>query len=293
MQRKTMLAWSAVCALAIGSCSETPRTSLSPSALEPSTTFVNPDGSTMKVMAPQGLGPNGGPVDSQRPTLTFTNAIGLLVPVSIAHEVEIQDASGTVIYNRLTGETASAVSHAVEIDLPYAATLWWRARGRFGEAFGPWSIFAQFTTPNPPAAGGGGPGGTLPFPVPAECGPFGPDNRFGCAAAVASQSAEWRTCAGGRDVGCHRFTRQVAYALAQSDPNWKLIVAAPGGHACNCSGCGGSDGSMFREDAVVYDGSRVYDLVVGAGGPSPSLQWSRVPGPRSTDRPGDAPLCEP
>lgn len=289
MQRKTMLAWSVVCVLAIGSCSETPRTSLSPSALEPSSTFVNPDGSTMKVTAPQGLGPNGGPVDSQRPTLTFTNAIGLLVPVSIAHEVEIQDASGTVIYNRLTGETASAVSHTVEIDLPYATTLWWRTRGRFGEAFGPWSIFAQFTTPNPPTPAGGG-GGTLPFPIPAECGPFGPGNRFGCAAAVAAQSAEWRACAGGRGVNCHRFTRQVVYALAQSDPNWKMIIAG-GGHACNCSGCGGSDGSMFREDTVVYGGNRVFDLIVGAGGPSPGINWSEVPGPRPGDVPTLAPLC--
>jgi hypothetical protein len=50
---------------------------------------------------------------------------------------------------------------------------------------------------------------------------------------------------------------------------------------------------MFREDTVVYGGNRVFDLIVGAGGSSPSLSWGGVPGPRAGDSPAEAPLCNP
>ena len=65
----------------------------------------------------------------------------------------------------------------------------------------------------------------------------------------------------GIGVGCNRFTRQVVYALSRTDPNWKMIRAAPGGHACSCSSCGPSDGTMFREDTTVYVGTRVFDMI--------------------------------
>ncbi len=70
-----------------------------------------------------------------------------------------------------------------------------------------------------------------------------------------------------------------------------MIMAARGGHACTCSSCGASDGSMFREDTAVYGGNRVFDMVAGAGGPSPSLYWNEVPGPRAGDTPAEAPVC--
>jgi hypothetical protein len=111
--------------------------------------------------------------------------------------------------------------------------------------------------------------------------------------AVASQSLEWQGCAAGSGTRCHRFSRQVVYALAQSDPNWQMIQAAPGGHACNCNFCGPSDGTMFREDTTVYGGTQVFDMIVGAGGPTPSLGWSFVGAPRNVDGPANAPLCVP
>ena len=45
-------------------------------------------------------------------------------------------------------------------------------------------------------------------------------------AAVAAQSAEWRLCAQGRGINCHRFARQVVFALSRSDPEFKMIVGA-------------------------------------------------------------------
>jgi hypothetical protein len=184
--------------------------------------------------------------------------------------------------------------------LPYDRTLYWRVWATDGTTQSPFSGVLSFKTPaapapppapptpQPPSPGNPGSGG--PSPVPSVCAGGDP---FACVSAVAAQSAEWARCASGSGVGCHRFTRQVVYALSRSDPNWKLIMAAPGGHACNCSSCGPSDGSMFREDTAVYAGSRVFDMIVGAGGPSPSLTWNQVPGPRPGDIPADAPVCNP
>jgi hypothetical protein len=50
---------------------------------------------------------------------------------------------------------------------------------------------------------------------------------------------------------------------------------------------------MFREDTTVYGGNLVFDMIVGAGGPTPSLGWSFVGAPRNVDGPNDAPLCVP
>ena len=290
----------ALAALAV-SCSNTPETVLTPSSVTEVTSFANPDGSTVKATAPTNLSPNGVTLTTRRPTLSFTNSTGRYAGVGFAYELEIQDAAGTVLYSRTIGETAGSSSHTVETDLAFATTFWWRARGRLGTQAAPWSGFAQVRTPDPPpptttttttvppTTGGGG---ALPFPIPAECGPQpSPANRLPCVLAVAAQSAEWAQCARGIGIGCHRFARQVVYALSQSDPGYRMIAAAPGGQSCNCNFCGPSDGSMFREDTTVYNGNQVFDMIGGAGGPTPSLGWSAVGAPRPGDIPTVAPLC--
>lgn len=298
MHRKVRLALPVVCVVIVGACSATPQMPLSPTATELTTTFLNPDGSTMKVTAPRDLGPNGITVDTRRPTLGFTNAIGTLQQFPISHELEIRDPAGAVVYAASIAPTTTSSSHTVELDLAYGTTFSWQVRARNGNFYGPWSGVAHLRTPDPPpppppAGPAPTPAGTLPFPVPAECGPFGPGNRIACVLAVAAQSVEWQGCAAGIGVRCHRFTRQVVFALRQADANWQMIMAAPGGHACNCSGCGPSDGGMFREDTTVYARSSVFDMITGAGGPSPGLSWSGVGSPRPGDLPNDAPLCVP
>jgi hypothetical protein len=293
MQQKTLLVWVVACAITIAACSETPQSTLSPTAVDPSTSALNPDGSSLKVNAPSDLSPNGITVNT-RPTLTFTAQAAKYAPVAFAHEVEVQNAEGNVVYARMVDPATGVVNHDVASDLPTNSTLWFRARARSGDLSGPWSGFAQFGTSGPALGGGGG--GSLPFPVPDACGPFGPHGRLPCVLAVAAQSVEWQACAAGRGVNCHRFTRQVVYALSQSDPNFQMILAQPGNHACNCSGCGGSDGAtMFREDTTVYGGRSVFDMITGAGGPSPGLTWSHLGdgGPRPGDLPRNAPLCAP
>jgi hypothetical protein len=291
MHRKTMWALGVVCALTLASCTGNPETMTSPSGVTPTSAALNPDGSTLKVNAPGGLSPSGGAVlDTVRPTLTFTAAAPRFQGAALDHELQIVDSNDLVVYS--SGSASSP--HGVPIDLSYSDNFWWRVRARLGDERGPWSAYAQFRTPDrptlaPPTASGGG--GGLPFPAPAECGPFGPNDRFACASAVAALSVEWQRCRAGQGIGCHRFTRQVGIALAQFDPAWTLIQAQPGGHACDCNSCGPSDGRMFREDTVVHNGNRVFDMITGAGGPSPSLSWSSVPGPRAGDVPVLPPAC--
>jgi hypothetical protein len=292
MQRKTFLAWPVVCVLILMGCSGAPQSALSPSAVDATATFINPDGSTMKVRAPRDLAPNG-TIDSQRPTLTFSNSVAVLVQVNLGHELEILNAQGASIYNRTLPESATTSSHAVESDLPYAETFTWRVRARSGINFGPWAT-ASIRTPNPPPPPAP-PTGVLPFPVPEACGPFGPDGRFPCVLAMAAQSVEWQRCAAGSGLGCHRFVRQVVHALSRSDPNFQMILVG-GGHGCNCDRCGDTDRATFyREDTTVYGGRRVYDMITGAGGPTPGLTWSFIGdgGPRPGDVPADAALCTP
>jgi len=293
MTRKKL--FSGVVGLALmAACSNTPGNPSSPTGVEPTTAALNPDGSNLKATAPTGLSPNGGVTGDRRPTLAFNGSTGRFQPLSnVVYELEVLNAQNTAVYSR---DSISGTSHTLEADLTYADNFTWRVRPRVGSsAVGPWSGLAGFRTPDPPAP----PppptpvAGQLPFPLPAACAAPGDGDRFACAAAIAALSVEWQGCAAGSGTRCHRFTRQVVYALSRSDANWKMIQAAPGGHACNCSSCGPSDGTMFREDTTVYGGRNVYDMIIGAGGPTPSLTWSFVGAPRNVDGPGDAPLCVP
>lgn len=255
------------------------------------------------------------PVTIEAPTpLEPIGAIGTNRPTFKVRNGRVTGPAGDIVYRFEVGTSPAGPPAAVITqapgsdgttamflgDLPWATTIYWRAWATNGRVNSPFSPVVSFTTPPSPAGpapspppGGGTPGGgsPLPSPVPPECGPGDPGNRIDCVRAVAAVSVEWDRCRAGSGVHCHRFTRQVVYALSRSDPNWKLIQAAPGGHACNCSSCGPSDGTMFREDTTVYAGRQVYDMITGAGGPSPSLSWSPVEGPRPGDTPADAPVC--
>lgn len=113
-----------------------------------------------------------------------------------------------------------------------------------------------------------------------ECGPR-PDpvsNRIGCAQQVSMISPHWAGCAGGDEVACHRFVRDVVWALSQGDPRWGLISKPPGQQSCDETKCGPTGG--FGEDVAAYlpDGSSSNqwigaDIVGGAGAPGARVQW--------------------
>ena len=237
---------------------------------------------------PAGCAPVGAPVVTASATGNVASIAWSAVAGAIGYRVQVGRGPGATEYQVDLPAGQTSFSGAV----PLLGTFYTRVLA--GSACGAltpseeksFTIGAPAPGPVPPP----GPGGELPFPIPAACGAAGA-NGFGCASAIAAVSTEWALCRSGVGVGCNRFTRQVVYALSRSDPNWKMIRAAPGGHACSCSSCGPSDGTMFREDTAVYGGNRVFDMISGAGGPSPGLQFNEVPGPRAGDIPADAPVC--
>jgi hypothetical protein len=280
MQRNTLIAWSAVCALAMAGCSGTPQTTLSPSAIDGTSTALNPDGSSVKATAPTDLTPRDVTVDTLRPTLRFTSAVGLYASLGFGYEIQVVNGAGNVIYTRTLGESTGTVSHTLESDLTYADNFWWRVRARLGDQAAPWSDYAPFRTldrptsaPVTPSAGG------LPFAVPAACGPFGPGDRSACISAITVASPWWAACQAGSGVNCHRFTRSVAAALASHDPGWGLLSKNPGDTQCSWDSCSVRDGSGYGEDVVAHlDGGslRAWDIVGGAGAPGASANWSRI-----------------
>jgi hypothetical protein len=277
MQRQITLAWPVVCALAIAGCSGTPETVLSPSAATPEISFANPDGSTIKVGAPTGLSPNGEVVSTRRPQLSFRAPTGRFVQAPFEYEIEAQQTSGTAL---IAIGTATTYTH--DSDLPLGDTIRWRVRVRMSGEVGPWSEWAEFSTPAPATAASRG----LPFSIPASCGAFGPGDRVACAIEVAGLSPYWPACQAGSGTNCHRFTRHVAAALAAADPRWGLITKNPGEQQCTWNGCGPGAGDGFGEDIVAYLHGpsnfdwQGFDLVQGAGAPGARVHWNSVPSRR-------------
>jgi hypothetical protein len=173
MKSKTLFTSIIVCALAAVSCSTTPHTPLSPSAAGPSTSFLNPDGSNMKVGEPFDLEPNGGILDTRRPTLRFTNPAGRFVQMDFAYDIEVQDENGNIAYERTIGSTPQTSSHTLDRELNASTTYWWRARVHLADDVGPWSGFAEFRTPSDGAPSGPtlpirGSGPRTPDPPPGQ-----------------------------------------------------------------------------------------------------------------------------
>jgi hypothetical protein len=283
MQRTTKFALSLVCVLTAAGCSGGAETMLSPSAIPIGSAMANADGSTIKVDPPRDLSPNGSRVDSRRPTLSFTNPTDHFTDVQQQYEIEVQNAAGDVVYTGQATESGGTTSYTLSRDLAGGTTYWWRARVRIGDQTGPWSEgFATFDTPSGPVSAAPGPNvptGNLPFPVPAECGPFGPGDRTACVIAMTAVSPWWAACAAGSGTNCHRFTRTVALALATHDPRWGLLTKNPGEQQCTWNACGPGNGSGYGEDVVVHlDGGtlRGWDIVSGAGAPGARAGWSRL-----------------
>jgi hypothetical protein len=272
MQRKTMLAWPVMCALTVAGCSGAPQTALSPSALEPSATFLNPDGSSMKVSAPRDLGPDGGAtVDSPTPTLGFTNAVGRLVQVNLAHEVEILDDKGAIVYSRVLGETSGSTSHTVEVDLAWGTAFTWRARARHVDQFGPWSAVATFRTRNATGPQSGANLPRTPDPAPGSRLPL-PNMRH-VVEFVASQYPNHLLNSCQERRGTWDFMDLVVDTLRTFDNRWGYNWKR--GQAGNPSldvvdyhyGSGPSEGSTS-----VY----IIDIIGGHCGRSPGPSWHDV-----------------
>jgi hypothetical protein len=278
MQQKTLLGLALVAVLAVG-CSDNgnPASPTRTSETTPGSADANADGSTLKVHRPTLSAP---PHDSQlterQVTLTINNGQPKFASgVDMNYRFEMYREGQTGAGSHLFAQTVPQTGTATSVDAGNAdtnVTYVWRARAEFGDARGPWSDWFKFTGPARPL---------LPFDVPAVCET---GNGLACAMSLAVNSRWWALCVGGSGVNCHRFTRQVAAALAVSDPSWGLITKNPGEQQCTWDHCWSGDGSGYGEDVVAYHRGggnwTGWDLVVGAGAPGASVGWSQLEGRR-------------
>ncbi len=109
------------------------------------------DGSTLKATAPAPASPKDGVrVDSRRPALTFSNAVGKFQSGTFTYRVEVFE--GTTSVGAFTQAQASGnqSTYTLESDLKYDTVYRWRVRGEMGGAFTAWSALAEFRTPAAP-----------------------------------------------------------------------------------------------------------------------------------------------
>jgi len=223
-------------------------------------------------------------LESRRPTLQWSEAAGTYVRANVTYELQVLLNGATIAEIAVAG-----TSYAANSDLTPDTTYAWRVRARQDAAVGPWSEAATFTTPKSFAPRSLNP---LPFDPPAACGPLPnqPGDRIACARAVAALSPEWGACMRASKVGCFKFTRHIAQALAAGDPRWGMISKNPGDTQCTMETCGALRGEGYGEDVVAYlpahdDTNRWigFDVVLGAGGNSPGVNWGQL----SAIRPGN------
>lgn len=122
---------------------------------------------------------------------------------------------------------------------------------------------------------GSGDSGTLP-PVD----PYNLNERATVESTWAS-SPNRAGCEGGSGVACHRFVREVASALAASDPRWGLITKQSGQQQCTMDACGPNVQNGYGEDVVAFLPTGApnsdwfgFDIVAGAGAPGARTDWN-------------------
>jgi len=135
----------AIVALSIA-CGRPASTTVSPtssSKASTGSTATAADGSTLKVSAPTPVSPvNDEAVADRNPTLIATAAAGKYSQGSLAYDFELYDDQNVKIQTLVRPDLNWPVG-TLEYDKRYT----WRLRATADNAFGPWSAFASFRTP--------------------------------------------------------------------------------------------------------------------------------------------------
>jgi hypothetical protein len=146
MKHVSVVALSAIVVLGVA-CTGNPLTPTSPSATIGGATAAVSGGLALKVTPPGVISPfDSERIDSRRPTLVWSNAVGLNAGVGVFYEIEVQDAAGNIVYAQTVGESAGFGSHVVPIDLAYDTPYSWRIRAGLEAERGPWSVWGNFIT---------------------------------------------------------------------------------------------------------------------------------------------------
>jgi hypothetical protein len=152
------------CTAACSNGSSAPLTPASPSI---NGAGALPDGSTLKVTAPEPVFPSGGvEVDTSDPTFSVNNASARFGDApSIEYRFEVHTEGGAFVSN---SHKIPAGDGATSWDFPSSLEMGnykWRARAEMGTNYGPWSEFVAFTITAPPSILPPGPYPTEPFAI--------------------------------------------------------------------------------------------------------------------------------
>jgi hypothetical protein len=113
-------------------------------------TDAGPDGSTLKINAPQLVFPtNNVQLQRNQPfVLTLQNVSGKYTTFPVSYEVEIRNQAGTVVVHpRFPASSGATTSFTVTDELVFDAPHTWRVRATYRNSFGPWSTNGSFRTP--------------------------------------------------------------------------------------------------------------------------------------------------
>ena len=165
MSGRIFTATCAAAALALGAaCANNNPSPLSPSSSALTAGAAAPDGSTLKVAAPNAVAPGeGARLDHPQPVLRISNAEARFGDTpNLEYRFEIQTAGGQFVMNspKVTaadGETAWGMPSALD-----QGTFQWRARAEVGTSYGPWSPWTTFEITAPPSLLPPGPYPTTP-----------------------------------------------------------------------------------------------------------------------------------
>src|SRR3954471_185715 len=130
-KRFVLCSATALFALAVA-CSKSPETPVAPSSsTEVAAGAVPSDGSTLKGTAPVPVSPINNAQPDGSLVLIDSKAQGKITTVTPSYQHEVKNASGAVVYSRVTGGGGSGpdnVAHAVEDSLEFDAPHTWRVR---------------------------------------------------------------------------------------------------------------------------------------------------------------------
>src|SRR5262245_743803 len=147
MPRKTYVVTgvAAFIALAIA-CSKQNATPVSPSSAKPASgsETAGPQGETLKISAPVPISPiNNAVLDGADATMVCSAPTGMFSGTSLAYDFELYDANNVKIRTEVVAGPQWVV-HGLDFKSNYT----WRVRGTSDNAYGPWSVFAAFQTPD-------------------------------------------------------------------------------------------------------------------------------------------------
>lgn len=133
-------------------CSQAADPPTSPSGANPFGSEAGPDGSTLKVTAPNAMSPVGGAeVSDLDPDLVISNAQSRFVPnLPLSYVFEVANEANQVVYrsNPVPAGANGTTSHEIQTQLADDETHTWRAYAVYQGQRGPMSGTASFKTVN-------------------------------------------------------------------------------------------------------------------------------------------------